>query len=315
MRLSLFALALCLAAPAVAQAEETDNWTTTADAVHAGASGISLPQQASGLTIVKTGEVSDHGPGADSYAQYISDDNVVQATVFIYKPGFADTAIAALGTERALIERFGPTTQRVSQKVTAAGGRDRVALRTIYSGAAEGQLVLAAAFIRSGDFIVKLRVTATSDRLADVEAGLDGILKAIRFDAPDNLRAANLVDVADCASTGQSTQASTTPSFPRDGADALCRRGVVTVGDASFDMLAPTGREAAAALLVPTDDAGGLLRFDRIADGSGYRLTRYGSEAGGAPVQYKALPDARQIAAIIGGKDASTARSTATALK
>ncbi|AUW59101.1 hypothetical protein C1T17_14370 [Sphingobium sp. SCG-1] len=315
MRLSLFALALCLAAPAVAQAEETDNWTTAADTVHARAAGISLPQQAGSLTIVKTGEVSDQGPGTDSYAQYISEDNVVQATVFIYKPGFADTAIAALGTERALIERFGPATQRISQNVTAAGGRDGVALRTIYSGAAEGQLVLAAAFIRSGDFIVKLRVTATSDRLADVEAGLDGILKAMRFDTPDDLRAANLVKVADCASAAQSRPTLTTPSFPRDGADALCRRGVVTVGDASFDMLQPAGRDAASALLVPTDDAGGLLRFDRIADGSGYRLTRYGAEAGGAPVQYKALPDAQQIAAIIGGKGANPAKNTATALK
>lgn len=313
MRLPLYALAIALASPAFAQAGETDNWTTTSDAVHAGPAGISLPQQAGSLTIVKTGEVSGNGSGADSYAQYISADNVVQATAFIYKPGFADTAIAALGTERALIERFGPATKRVSQTTVAAGGRNGVALRTIYSGAAEGQLVLAAAFIRSGDWIVKLRVTATSDRLADVEAGLDSMLKNIRFDAPANVRAANLVKVDECAASPSAAPASADPSFPRDGADALCRRGVVTVGDASFEMLQPVGRDMAAALLVPTDDAGGLLRFDRTRNG--YRLTRYGAGANTSSVHYDRLPDAKQIAAIIGGKDAQPARSTTTALK
>lgn len=309
MRLSFFALALVFTSPASAQDEKVDSWITTSDAVRAGRAGLSLPQQIVGLTVIKTGDIS----GTDSYAQYTSYDDVVQATVFIYKPGFADTAIAALGTERALIDRFGQNTRRISQTVTSAGGKDRVALRTIYSGA-DGQLVLAAAFIRSGDWIVKLRVTATAERLADVEAGLDGLLKAVRFDASANVRTANLVTVSDCSAAGSVAAAVPNAAFPRDGADALCRRGLVQVGKATFEMLQPTGRDATA-MLVPIDDAGGLLRFDRAVDGQGYRMTRYGDGANGTPAHFAALPDARQIAAILSGGDAKTGRSTTTALK
>ncbi|MGK2912426.1 MAG: hypothetical protein ACSLE1_21925 [Sphingobium sp.] len=313
MRLAFLAFTLAIASPAFAQAAPVDSWTTTSDAVHAGPAGLSLPQQAAGLTVVKTGDISSDSLGMDSYAQYTSDDNVVQATVFIYKPAFADTAIAALGTERALIDRFGQDTKRISQAVTSAGGKAGVALRTIYSGAG-GQLVLAASFIRSGDWIIKLRVTATADRLADVEAGLDGLLKAIRFDSPADLRAANLVMVSDCSTAGSSAATPASPAFPRDGADALCRRGLVHVGESSFDMLQPAGRDAAA-MLVPTDDAGGLLRFAPVADGKGYRMTRYGSGASENAAHYAVLPDARQMAAILSGGTAKAGKSTTTALK
>lgn len=311
MRLSIYAMALMFATTSVARADEPDNWTTTADAVHAQAAGISLPQQAGLLNLTKTGEISDEGATPNSYAQYASTDNVVQATIFLYRPGFADTAIAALGTERALIDRFGPSTRKASQIVTAAGGRKNVALRTIYSGAADGQLVLAAAFVRSGEWILKLRVTATADRAADVEAGVDALLQGLAFDKPAEVQAARTVAVADCAVDTAPALPVADAAFPRNGADALCRRAIVKVGEASFDMLQPA--QGGNLVLVPTDDAGGLLRFDRLADGS-YMMTRYGTGAAAQPKRYDALPNAEQMAAIIGGSDAASSR-TATALR
>ncbi|MDX3909727.1 MAG: hypothetical protein QHC67_07895 [Sphingobium sp.] len=299
MRLPLIALCLLCSAPAFAQ-ERADSWQTTDAAVHATAAGISVPQQAGGLALVKTGEIS--GEGADIYAQYVSADNVVQATIFVYRPGFADTAVAALATERTLIERFGPATRRDVQQVTSAGGHDGVALRTLYSGAADGELVLAAGFVRSGDWIVKLRVTAPADRKADVEAGIDALLRGLSFDNPAALQRASLATWKDCTASASTASAAASASFPRNGADALCRAGVVKVADATFDMIQPAVPNASGSVLIPTDDAGGLLRFDRMAEG-GFRMTRFGPGAVKSITRLAKLPDAEGIAAIISGGD------------
>lgn len=303
MRLPLLALALFCSTPALAQGDAADSWVTTADTVRAQSAGIALPQQAGSLALVKTGEISDFGTGINSYAQYASADNVVQATAFIYKPGFADTAIAALATERAILDRFGPTTHRASQQVMDAGGHTNTALRTIYTGAADGQLVLASAFVHSGGWIVKLRVTATSDRQADVEAGVNALLKGLSFDTPSALQRASAVDLKNCSSNTK----------------ALCRLGTVEVDEAAFDLLQVADANANGSVFIPIDDAGALLRFDRVAGGEGYTLTRYGLDSSTASGRYATLPDARQMASIIDGSDQKLAKgdgaSTTTVLR
>lgn len=303
MRLPMLALALLCATPAIAQQPASETWTTTADTVRAQAAGIALPQQAGALALVKTGEISDYGSGINSYAQYASADNVVQATAFIYKPGFADTALAAVATERAIFERFGPTTRRASQQVTDAGGHANSALRTLYTGAADGQLVLAAAFVHAGGWIVKLRVTATSDRQADVEAGVNAMLKGLSFDTPSALQRASAVDLKACAVDSK----------------ALCRLGTIKVDDATFDVLQVADANANGSVVIPIDDAGALLRFDRVAGSQGYALTRYGLDSSTAVGRYPTLPDTRQMAAIIDGSDQKLAKgdepSTTTVLR
>lgn len=303
MRLPLFALALFCATPAFAQGPASETWVTTSDTVRAQAAGIALPQQAGALALVKTGEISDFGSGINSYAQYASADNVVQATAFIYKPGFADTALATLATERAIFERFGPTTRRASQQVTGAGDHANTALRTIYTGAADGQLVLASAFVHSGGWIVKLRVTATSDRQADVEAGVSAMLNGLSFDTPSALQRASAVELKNCTVDNK----------------ALCRLGTIKVDEASFDILQVADANASGSVVIPIDDAGALLRFDRVAGGEGYTLTRYGLDSSTASGRYATLPDARQMAAIIDGSDQKPApgdtASTTTVLR
>ena len=301
MRFPLIAICLLCSTPVLAQ-ERADSWQTTTASVHATAAGIAVPQQAGALALAKTGEVAGQGDGTDIYAQYVSADNVVQATIFVYRPGFADTAVAALATERTLIERFGPATQRDTQRIMSAGGRDGVAIRTLYSGAADGELALAAAFVRSGDWIVKLRVTAPTERKAEVEAGIDALLAGLSFDDPAALQRASLTSLKDCASKAPVASTPASASFPSNGADALCRVGVVKVADATFDMIQPAGANPGGSVLVPTDDAGGLLRFDRIATG-GYSMTRFGSGTAKTTTRFDALPDADAIASIISGGD------------
>lgn len=297
MRLALLALALCCAAPALAQVGETDSWVTTGDRVRATAAGIGLPQQAGPVALIRTGEISDPGTGMNSYANYVSDDDVVQASIFVYRPGHADITLAALGTERALMERFGPGTRRVGEHVVGAGNTPGTALRILYDGAAGGELTLAAAFVQAGPWMVKLRVTATRDRAADVEAAVDALLAGLVFDAPATLKPVQTLAIAECTA--------------RDTRAQWCRRDVIAVGEARFDMLQSAQAGAQGAIFMPIDDAAGVLRFDPLAGTGGYRLTRYGIGGGVVAGDFPALPSAGQIAALIDGKDATALTSRA----
>lgn len=291
MRLSLLALALLCSTPALAQAGGMDSWVTTTDTVRVAAAGIALPQQAGPVAVTKTGEISDPGTGMNSYARYASADDVVQASVFIYRPGYADTTLAALGTERAILERFGPGTRRAAQTVLSAGGASGTALRILYEGAAGGELALASAFVQAGPWMVKLRVTATKDRASDVKATVDALIAGLAFDAPAAIRPARTVSIEDCAA--------------RDAGAQWCRRDVVAVGEARFDMLQSAKAGSQGAIFIPTDDAAGLLRFDPLAGKGGYRLTRYGIGGGQVAGDFATLPSTSQIAALIDGKDAT----------
>lgn len=298
MRLSLLALALLCSTPAFAQANDADSWVTMADTVRVSAAGIALPQQAGPVALAKTGEISDPGTGMNSYARYVSPDEVVQASVFIYRPGYADTTLAALGTERAILERFGPGTRRAAQTVLSAGGTSGAALRILYEGAAGGELALASAFVQAGPWMVKLRVTATRDRAADVKAAVDALVAGLAFDAPATLKPARTLAIHDCAA--------------RDASAQWCRRDVVAVGEARFDVLQSAQAGSQGAIFIPTDDAAGLLRFDPLAGKGGYRLTRYGIGGGRVAGDFATLPSTSQIAALIDGKDATALASRAS---
>src|SRR3546814_3163033 len=91
----------CLSEPAFARAaEEREAWTTTITDLRADAAGIGMPQSVAGLSLSKSGEVSHGGKGIDNYAQYLSDDGAIQATLYVYLPSYADASLAAYMTDK-----------------------------------------------------------------------------------------------------------------------------------------------------------------------------------------------------------------------
>jgi hypothetical protein len=322
MRLFLLPIFLSMALPAVASAESSggdpEAWQVSDTGVHVVAAGVTVPQEAGGLALVKSGEVAGDTPGLDNYAQFASADGVVQATAFIFMPSYADAAISAYMTDKAVLELFGPTTRRTSYGLVSAGGHKDVALRSTYDGAADGELVTEAAFVHAGKWMVKLRVTGPTDRAQEVHTGMDALLAGLSFDKGATLYDAAARKVDACpAQDGPSAQliktaiqgpvvpeGATERAFPRDGQDSLCVRGSVSVGDERYDMLQAAGRgDAAGPIIIPMDDAGKVMRFDPVPGSAAYRLTIH--QVGRTDVYnvYDRVPTTQQIAAIIDGSD------------
>ncbi|MDI1296379.1 MAG: hypothetical protein PSY12_10920, partial [bacterium] len=100
--LFLLSTLLTLSAPVLARAaDETEAWTPTDTALRADAAGISLAQTVAGLSLSKSGELSNGGRGIDNYAQYLSADGAIQATLYVYLPSYADASLAAYMTDKA----------------------------------------------------------------------------------------------------------------------------------------------------------------------------------------------------------------------
>jgi len=313
----LSALALPASVHAALSNADEGAWQPGSDSLRASAAGITLPQSAGSLSLTKSGEISDQGKGLDNYAQFASADGVVQATAYVYMPSYADAAISAYMTDKAIHEHFGPETRRTAYDVTAAGQYRNAAIRSVYNGA-DGQLVTEAAFIHAGRWLIKLRVTGPVDRAEDVKSGMDAMLSGMRFDdgsAPTQVTAR---EVARCpVSDGPGAQVVTDRAsgdeqaadfaFPRDGKDSLCIRGTVQVADDSYDILQASGSGPNSPVLVPLNDAGKVMRFDRLSQGDGYRLTVH--QVGRTDIYgaYDRIPTRQQIAAIIDGSDKSVA--------
>lgn len=322
--LSLVSALLVLSAPALALAsDEVEAWTPTQDALRANAAGIALPQTVAGLSLSKSGEASNGGKGIDNYAQYLSGDGAVQATLYVYLPSYADAALAAYMTDKAVMERFGTKTRRTSYGAAAAGHHPGTAIRAVYDDAADGALTTAAAFVHAGRWIVKMRVTGPSDRRSEVLAGLDGMIANLAFDDPASLHAAAPVAITPCPAgegrdarlTGAAPHAADKGdiTLPRDGQGGLCLRGTVETADGRYEMLQQAGVEDGA-IIVPMDDTGSLLAFDPAPGQSGYRLSMHSLGQTDFYGVYDRVPSARQIAAIIDGKDPQTAQAeTSTA--
>ncbi|WP_070151290.1 hypothetical protein [Sphingobium phenoxybenzoativorans] len=317
MRLAILSFLLAMALPATAHAVAPDAddgaWRVDADSLRVTAAGIAIPQSAGNLSLIKSGEISDQGAGLDNYAQFASADGVVQATAYIYMPSYADAAISSYMTDKAIHERFGPDTRRTAFDVTSAGQHSNTAIRSVYSGA-DGQLVTEAAFIHAGRWMIKLRVTGPTERMQDVNSGMNSLLAGLRFEGDASPRPAMARQIASCpmadgpgahvvADRSSGAAGMTDLPFPRDGEDNVCVRGTVQVGDASYDMLQAVGSGDASPVLIPLDDAGKIMRFDRLPAGGGYRLSVHQVGRTDVYSAYDRLPTTKQIAAIIDGSD------------
>lgn len=315
---------LCLAVPSLAQAaDDAEAWLPGDASIRAPGAGVSLPQTVAGLSLAKSGEASNGGRAVDNYAQYLSEDGVIQATLYVYLPTYADASLAAYMTDKAVMERFGAKTRRTAYASVPAAGRADSAIRAVYDGAADGALTTAAGFVHAGRWIVKIRVTGPTERRAEVLAGLDGMLANLALDDAAGLHVTTPARFAACpvAPTGDATLTQAKPTddaapqdvrIPRDGKDALCIRGTVTTADGRYDMLQQAGQRDGA-IIVPIDDSGTVLAFDPASDAKGYKLSIHMVGQTDLYGTYDRVPSPRQIAAILDGKDTQTAEANAVA--
>ena len=317
------AAAMCFAVPAFAQVPDAEAWTPTDTAIRATAAGISMPQTVAGLSLAKSGEASNGGRAVDNYAQYLSQDGVVQATLYVYLPTYADASLAAYMTDKAVMERFGAKTRRTAYASAPAAGRADSAIRAVYDDAGDGALTTAAGFVHAGRWMVKVRITGPTERRGEVLRGLDAMLASLSVDNPADLHSARPASFAACP-VAPTSDATLTPAnaadsqvpqdvrIPRDGKDALCVRGTVTTAQGSYDMLQQTGRSDGA-IIVPVDDSGTVLAFDPATDAQGYKLSIHMVGQTDLYGRYDRVPNPHQIAAILDGKDPQTAQATAIA--
>ncbi|MFZ2995155.1 hypothetical protein [Sphingobium sp.] len=324
---SALATALCCVATPVVLAQEiaadtVEAWTPGDTAIRATAAGISLPQTVASLSLTKSGEVSNGGRAVDNYAQYLSEDGAVQATLYVYLPTYADASLAAYMTDKAIMTRFGTQTRRTAYASTSAAGKANSAIRAVYDDAAEGALTTAAGFVHAGRWIVKIRVTGPTARRGEVLAGLDGMLSKLSLDDTSILHTTAPASFGHCptAQQGDARLNSVDPSrtatsldtpMPREGKDALCVRGTVTTADGTYDMLQQSGHSDGT-MIVPIDDSGTILAFDPASVGTGYQLSIHMVGQTDLYGVYDRLPSAHQIAAIVDGKDPQTAQAEAT---
>jgi hypothetical protein len=321
---TLFAAAIFVAVPSLAQAADTEAWTPTQSAIRAAAAGVTLPQTVAGLSLSKSGEASNGGRAVDNYAQYLSEDGAIQATLYVYLPTYADASLAAYMTDKAVMERFGAKTRRTAYASAPAAGRADGAIRAVYDDAADGALTTAAGFVHAGRWIVKVRVTGPTERRGEVLKGLDGMLANLSLDDPSSLHATAPASFAACPAT-PAADARLTPAdaasegtapqavrMPREGKDALCIRGTVKTAQGSYDMLQQSGRSDGA-IIVPVDDSGTVLALDPALDTKRYKLSIHMVGQTDLYGQYDGVPSPRQIAAILDGKDPQTAQAGAIA--
>jgi len=304
-RLVLAAAALVGALPAAAQAAG-GAWKAERERITVRAAGIGLPTRAAGVALTKTGESSNGGKALDNYAQYESGDGKVFATAFVYRPTYADAALAAYATRQAIAERFGALAPTAEGSVPFAG-RAGGAIRQVYTGSLRGEATTtAAAFARVGGWLVKLRATGPATRAGEVTAALDALIagatvgrdtpvypaQPLRFGTPcpaAERRAPRIIRDGDSGAAlllaGLSGGSVTTPDtktriddfpgFPANGAAEACVRGTMTFGARRIELIQPARQGDPAIVLALMDDACTTVAVERSLVFAGYTVKRY----------------------------------------
>jgi hypothetical protein len=344
-RTLIAAIAMSGCAAAIAQqAPDAGAWVVRGDRATVTVSGISLPIKAGSTSLVRTMEASQKGKGLDNVAQYQSADSAVQATVYIFYSTYADTALATWATDRAIRQRYGPDVTLVSDAVSAVAGVKDAATRRIYDKAmlTVGQpVVTAASFIRAGSWLVGLRVTGPADRRDEVESALDAFLSGAQFGKELPMRSMPLRIAPPCApgpekpakylsaknaagmaffssliggsmaladkDTDTIEKEPQPLAFPGNGASPLCVRGTIVSGEVRNDILQPANNDDGQIMLVPIDDAGGILAIEPALLGDGFVVKRYGIASTEVMGSFKTVPSVEQIGAILSGKDRKAA--------
>ena len=336
MRLKSFAAAAVLltllARPSPVAAEA---WLRSGDSVSVPAAGMGFPTVAGTLTLTETAEFSHKGEGIDNIAQYESADGELFASVYVYYVGLAHNGLAALATANAMTSGS-PEVRKTRSTKAAAGGLADVAIRESYTGY-RGRLASSAAFLKSGRWLIKLRLSGPDARAADIEAAMDALLAGITFGddaaphpaaaieaqpcasepagaealpvAEDSASAAAealLLGTFDGASQRIAGEAAQDGPLPARVGGSFCQAGEIRVPTGTVPILRAVGTSpgglATTELLAVTSDAGGLVEAVRLGSGR-YRLLHHQIGQTALLGAYDRLPSIAQIEAILSGAD------------
>lgn len=329
----LFLAIGALASPVAAQTME-GVWKKAGDRIEAQPANVSFPRAIGGFALTETSEASHKGSSLDNVAEYRSGDGKVWGTIYVYRPGYPDAAIAAYMTDRAILQAYGSGVKRLSQRAAPIGGKPGAAIRATYSGGVlkdSGVLASAAAFARVNGWILVFRVSGPVDRQAEVDSSLDAMLASTKFEPKAYVPPAAPLDfAAPCpaaasgpvkpikskdsganalaaAMSGAITNEAPTkdaplsPAFPANGLTKVCVRG--TYGDTGLEILQPAGETEPDIILLPLNDTDDVVSIQKNMIGKGYTLGK--AEIGRTTVfgEMDRMPDNDQLVRILTGKE------------
>lgn len=324
--LRIVAAALALAAHPASAQDVGGAWKAEGDRVALRIAKVGFPTRVAGVSLVKTGEITAKGEALDNFAQFESADRKVFATAYVYRPTYADAALAAYATDRSISARFA-TPVPAQQTSVPFAGQPSGAIRQVFTGTLGGDaMVTAAAFARVGGWIVKFRATGPADRAAEVTAALDALLagatvdpdalvypaQPLRLGAPCPAAETPAAKLVDDDKTGAAALAAVITggsmiaprdkvthdpfiAFPANGATEACVRGVVTLGGDRIELLQPAGVTDPAAVLAVIGDAGTVIAVERTRPFSGYMVKRYSLGMVAIAGRVDRLPSAAQL--------------------
>ena len=334
---SLLAMTLALSsgdAPASpSNAAAGSAWQTNADGAALPLAHIALPRRAGTLSLTGTGEGTHRGEHIDNVAQFESPDRQVFATVFVFTPSQPDPRLIAIGTHNAIRLQSGSGLETGPSRQVAAGGVAGTAILRSY-GHFRGTLASIVAVIKSGRWIVAVRVSGPDDRRAEVEAAATALLDGMRFDEAAKPQISPATDLAACGTEVQSRDARLLPPLPLEhlllmvamvnmgsavsegddshapprvpsrAADTLCLASRLHIGNQTAPLIhqsdAQGNRVAVYAIL---DDAGGLFEVSAFNSplGNAHAFQLYHRAIGRTEIlgNFDRLPSDAQLAEIV----------------
>lgn len=218
LSLGTAAVAQAPAAPAPAQpatpaSPSAQFWAVSDSQIASIPARIAFPLRAGLVSARRHQEFSHEGEGIDNAIQYNSDDRAIYATVYVYYPGLPHAGLAAFATDHVLRTHPELGGQGGEMRVVDAGGRTGVAIRADYSQY-RGDNSSSAAWIKTGRWLIKFRVSGPTSRRADVFAAMDALLRDVQFGAVNRPYPAAPVAVTDCPAGTGATPARMLPDVP-----------------------------------------------------------------------------------------------------
>lgn len=203
MRLKLLAAAWLAALGGAAFAQDVrvaPNWENPTDALpHPRDVAIGIPREAGSQRLIELADFNNSG-GLDNIAQYRSADGEVFATIYIYRTTLADIGIAVIATDYVIRHAYGSQTRLDEDRMMSVGGLTNTARIMVYEDAFDGQRTSLAAFLRAGQWTVKVRVTGPQSRRDEVVSDATALLSGLSFGDDVSPEPARAYRISNCPS-------------------------------------------------------------------------------------------------------------------
>lgn len=171
------------------------SWTEVGDEATAVKASITVAKQAGTMS---RKEVRDYGEdGINLVAQYVTSDDQIFGTIFIYRPSLADSGLTFLATDEAIRRRLGTSVKVLSDQMVPAGGTQNAGRRVVYADSESG-LRSALMIIQAGAWLLKYRVSGPSSRANEIASNLDAMVGGTKFGKGSEPLPTHVIKVEPC---------------------------------------------------------------------------------------------------------------------